>query len=82
MGKNTKKTYTLNFAKTKQDGKCVELLLTAKEIEAGKKRALDFNNNKWIDNAERCHIIPTPKVTIELPVQLSIWERFQKIIGF
>jgi len=82
MRKKTQKNSILHFAKTKQNGQCVELLLTDKEIEAGKKRATDSKNLNWIIGSERCNIVPTPKIKVEIPVQLSIWERFQKAIGF
>ena len=81
MKKKTPKTVSLQFAKTEQNGKCVELLLTDKEVSAGLKRASDPQNNKWLSGQKRCEIVSTPKIAIEIPAQLSIWERFQKLIG-
>jgi hypothetical protein len=56
------------------DGRCIDLLLTEKEITTCFERALIDNNIKYIDLNKSCKSWPLTK-----PDTLSIWKKILKI---
>jgi hypothetical protein len=62
----------LYYTKIEVDGRCVDLLLSEKEVAKGSNRVIDPKNNKFIpENVNTCW-------PVEQPPKCSFWDR---IIG-